>query len=147
MNLNQIKKDIDKVVEDYQKNWLEGCFGLDPKVSESFREKQIYKAMYFLSVIKFCNPNIENPIVLPSKGEGIPKDLEGIGLVFVWEHNSPEDENYFKGEMQIWDEGHDCISVNYMGEEWSNSFGKMSNHHVSDLGNLLKEETKRRENR
>ena len=147
MDLEKIKKDIDKVVEDYRDNWNNhNKFpdDDDKRLATAFRNKQVYKCMYWLSCIDLCRNEIKNPVVSPKQNRFTPAEFIGLGMSFTWEYGKPEDDNYAKVHLEVACEGTSYVTCDYNGEHWTVRIERTESCHIADIAEFLKEETIRR---
>lgn len=149
MDLDQIKKDIDKIVEDYKENWNshhkfpDKVEGTAERLPGAFRNLQVYRTMFWMAQIDTKRQEIKNPVV-STGGKFIPKDFEGLDIVLTWSYGKPGDEDYVSVKLEVACEGSSQISTYYGGEYWTNRIERINSYHIADIGELLAEETLRR---
>ena len=105
MDLDKVKSDIDALLEKHKENWMNFIFMEDQEMCESFKDRQIYKAMYAMSVINATCYGVDDPEVFTQQ--------EGYDFQFKWTF---EDQYYLSLNLVVPWEGRMSWEINTFEE-------------------------------
>lgn len=143
MNLEKIKSDIDAILKKHEENWMVHVFGYNPEMCVAFKEKQVCKAMYLMSIINARCGRLEEP--------EIDTYQEGWDLRFTWRFQNQYYlsltimvpwEGYLHYEVNTFEEGDHEEPTIYGNWEYKN-FSRVDGSEVSDFIEHLKEAIER----
>jgi len=143
MNLEQVKNDIDALLEEHKENWMNFVFQDNPEMCVAFKEKQVCQAMLIMSTINVDCHEVKNPVVVTYQ--------EGWDLRFTCTYDN---QYYLSLTMIVPWEGDIHYEINTFEEgdpdgpmrygDWDYvKFSRVDDSEVIDFSECLKSATER----